>query len=94
MELFVLDQPDQLDQSGPIGDPTPVDVLDLDAALTELAALDRRKSRIAELRFIGGLTKGETADALGISVATVERDWLVARAWLVGRLTTGRTDDT
>jgi len=61
---------------------TDVDVLDLDAALTTLAALDERKSRIAELRFFGGLSLEETGEALGLSVATVERDWQAARAWL------------
>jgi RNA polymerase sigma factor (TIGR02999 family) len=66
--------------------PTDVDVLDLDAALTRLATLDARQSRIAELRFFGGLTLPETAQTLGLSVATVERDWQVARAWLYNAL--------
>jgi RNA polymerase sigma-70 factor, ECF subfamily len=59
-----------------------VDVLDLDRALTELASFDPRKSQIAELRFFGGLSLQETGKALGISLATVERDWQAARAWL------------
>jgi RNA polymerase sigma factor (TIGR02999 family) len=59
-----------------------VDVLDLDDALTRLAEFDPRKSRIAELKFFGGLSLSETAHVLGISVATVERDWQAARAWL------------
>jgi RNA polymerase sigma-70 factor (ECF subfamily) len=59
-----------------------VDVLDLDAALRELASFDPRKSRIAELRFFGGLSLRETGESLGLSVATVERDWRAARAWL------------
>jgi RNA polymerase sigma factor (TIGR02999 family) len=59
-----------------------VDVLDLDLALTKLATLDERKSRIVEFRFFGGLSLEETGDVLGISVATVERDWQAARAWL------------
>ena len=62
--------------------PTDVDVLDLDAAPTSLAAFDERKSRIAEMRFFGGLSLEETGEALGLSVATVERDWQAARAWL------------
>jgi len=62
--------------------PGDVDVLDLDAALTRLAAFDPRKSQIAELRFFGGLSLEETGEVLGISVATVERDWQAARAWL------------
>jgi RNA polymerase sigma factor (TIGR02999 family) len=63
-----------------------VDVLDLDAALTRLAALDPRKSRIAELRFFGGLSLQETGEVLEVSVATVERDWQFARAWLYDAL--------
>ena len=64
-----------------------VDVLDLDAALTELAAFDARKSRVAELRFFTGLSLQETGDALNLSVATVEREWQAGRAWLFARLT-------
>jgi RNA polymerase sigma factor (TIGR02999 family) len=59
-----------------------IDVLDLDAALRELASFDPRKSRIAELRFFGGLSLRETGESLGLSLATVERDWQVAKAWL------------
>jgi RNA polymerase sigma factor (TIGR02999 family) len=62
--------------------PPGVEVLDLDDALTRLAEFDQRKSRIAELRFFAGLSLEETSHVLGISVATVERDWQVARAWL------------
>jgi len=64
-----------------------VDVLDLDTALGELATFDARKSRIAELRFFGGLSLEEAGDVCGISVATVEREWQVARGWLFARLT-------
>lgn len=64
-----------------------VDILDLDRALTALAAFDGRKSQIAELRFFGGLSLEETGHALDISVATVEREWQAARAWLYTRLT-------
>ena len=63
-----------------------VDVLDLDRALTELAAFDARKSQIAEQRFFGGLSLGETGQLLGLSVTTVEREWQAARAWLYARL--------
>ena len=63
-----------------------VDVLDLDAAMIELAELEPRGARIAELRFFGGLTLRETAEVLGVSMATVERDWQLAKAWLFGRL--------
>ena len=70
-----------------------VDLLDLDDALTELAAFDPRKSQVAELRFFTGLTLQEVADVLGISIATVEREWQTARAWLFRRLTKGPRDD-
>jgi RNA polymerase sigma-70 factor (ECF subfamily) len=64
-----------------------IDVLDLDSALTELAAFDARKSRIAELRFFTGLSLQETGNALDLSIATVEREWQAGRAWLFARLT-------
>jgi RNA polymerase sigma factor (TIGR02999 family) len=55
---------------------------DLDTALEDLAKLDQRQARVVELRFFGGLSIEETAEVLGVSSATVKRDWLVARAWL------------
>lgn len=58
------------------------DVIALDDALNSLAALDPRQSRIVEMRYFGGLTIEETAEALGVSHATVEREWNLARAWL------------
>jgi len=64
-----------------------VDVLDLDRALSELATFDTRKSQVAELRFFGGLSLEETGHALGLSVATLEREWQATRAWLYARLT-------
>ena len=64
-----------------------MDLLDLDTALMALASFDPRGSRVAEVQFFGGLTVEETAEALGISGATAERDWHVARAWLCARLT-------
>ena len=63
-----------------------VDVLDLNAALEELAGLDERQARVVELRFFGGLEAEEAADVLGVSLSTVERDWRAARAWLLQRL--------
>ena len=68
-----------------------VDLLDLDRALERLAAFDPRMSEIAELRFFGGLTVAETSTLLGVSRATVERDWEAARAWLFNELS-GRTE--
>jgi RNA polymerase sigma factor (TIGR02999 family) len=75
-----------LDDAALVAEPVSVDVLDLDVALTRLAAFDPRKSRIAELRFFGGLSLEETGQVLGISIATAERDWQTARAWLFNSL--------
>jgi RNA polymerase sigma factor (TIGR02999 family) len=61
-------------------------LLDLDAALTELEQLDPRRARVVECRFFGGLSVEETAAAMGISTATVKRDWRLARAWLAQAL--------
>jgi len=58
------------------------ELLALDEALERLAQFDARQSRVVELRFFGGLTVEETAEALGTSPKTVKRDWCVARAWL------------
>ena len=64
-----------------------LDVLALDEALSELARLDPQQSRIVELRFFAGVSIEQTSASLGISPATVKRDWAVARAWLYRRLT-------
>jgi RNA polymerase sigma factor (TIGR02999 family) len=72
--------------------PPDVDVLDLHAALDELATFDSRKSRVAELRFFGGLSLQETGRVLEISLATVEREWQAGRAWLYLRLKRGARD--
>lgn len=63
-----------------------LDVLALDEALTDLAAADERLCRVVELRFFAGLSIAEAAEALGVSPATVERDWTYAKAWLKERL--------
>ena len=60
----------------------PTDALALDRALTELAGLDPRRAHVVELRFFGGLDVEQTAEVMGISTATVKRDWRLARAWL------------
>lgn len=78
--------------------PLDVDVLDLDAALNELATVDARKSRVAELRFFAGLSLEETGAVLQVSPKTVAREWQIARAWLFkalsgqGRAAAGRRD--
>jgi len=58
------------------------DMISLDEALQRLTAMNARLARIVECRFFGGMSVEETADALGISPATVKRDWVLARAWL------------
>lgn len=63
-------------------EPRVVDILAVDTALRRLSQLDAQQGRIVELRYFGGLSISETADALGISEATVKRDWATARAWL------------
>ena len=59
-----------------------IDLLALHEALSDLNEIDPQQARIVELRFFGGLTIEETAEVIGISHATVERDWTLARAWL------------
>jgi RNA polymerase sigma-70 factor (ECF subfamily) len=66
-----------------------VDLLALDEALERLAALDADLARVVELRYFGGLTTRETAEALGVSTATVEREWATARGWLRRELERG-----
>jgi RNA polymerase sigma factor (sigma-70 family) len=63
-----------------------VDFLDLDRALAELTELDARQQQVVELRYFGGLEVPEVAAMLGVSEATVIRDWRIARAWLFDRL--------
>lgn len=62
------------------------EMLGLNDALEKLEALDARKSKVVEMRYFAGMTEEETADALGITVRTVNRDWIVARAYLRGML--------
>ena len=59
-----------------------VNVIALDRALDQLAAIDPTQARVVELRFFGGLTVEETAEVMGISTGTVKREWSMARAWL------------
>jgi RNA polymerase sigma-70 factor, ECF subfamily len=70
-----------------------VDALDLDRALTRLERLDPDAARIVELRFFAGLTVEETAASLGISPATVKREWAIAKGWLHRELTAGGSAD-
>ncbi len=68
------------------------DVVALDEALTRLAAVDARKSQVVELRYFGGLSVKETAQALHVSPETVMRDWKVAKLWLLRELNRGARD--
>jgi len=65
-----------------VAQPRPVDLMTLDRALSELEQADERAGRIVELRYFGGLSIEETAEALAISTATVQREWRIAKAWL------------
>src|SRR5689334_22026548 len=63
-----------------------LDIVAVHEALDRLAERDPRQAQVMTLRYFGGMTVAEVAEALGISVVTVERDWRLARAWLVGQL--------
>jgi RNA polymerase sigma factor (TIGR02999 family) len=71
-----------LDEANPVPAEGAEDLLALNEALEKLRRLDERQSRVVECRFFGGLGIRETAEALGVSTATVERDWALASAWL------------
>jgi len=75
-----------LDENAKAPEP-PIDVMALDEALERLVRVDPRQSRIVELRFFAGLSVEETAEVLGISRATVKRDWATAKLWLYNELT-------
>jgi RNA polymerase sigma factor (TIGR02999 family) len=77
---------DDANPAAPKAGPATVDLLDLDAALTRLAALDPRQARLVDLRYFGGLSIEETAEVLALSPATVKREWQLARAWLTREL--------
>jgi RNA polymerase sigma factor (TIGR02999 family) len=69
--------------------PREVDMVLLESALHDLAELDPDKARMVELRFFGGLSLQETADALDVSPSTITREWRLARAWLYRRMKGG-----
>src|SRR5205085_8433427 len=75
-----------LDEVSPGSQTSIVDVLALDEALDALSSRDTRQCRVVELRFFAGLSIEETAEAIGVSTATVEREWTMAKAWLHRRL--------
>jgi RNA polymerase sigma-70 factor (ECF subfamily) len=71
-----------LDEALLVGADRSSDLIEIDEALTRLEALDVRQAKVVELRFFGGLSVDETAEAMGISAPTVKREWAMARAWL------------
>lgn len=83
-------QPVELSEATVVADEQCAELIALDDALTDLAALDFRKSRIVELRYFGGMSIDETAEVLGVSAVTVMRDWSTAKAWLLRELSPDR----
>jgi RNA polymerase sigma factor (TIGR02999 family) len=75
-----------LDEAVDLPDGRELDLVALDEALNTLAAIDPRQSRMVELKFFGGLSVDEMAEVLGISAATIKRDWVWARTWLYREL--------
>ena len=75
-----------LDEAAVLSAEPSTDLVALDDAMQALALLDARKSQVVEMRFFGGLTVQETADALGVSPETVMRDWQFAKKWLLREL--------
>ena len=69
-----------------ISDERAIELIALDEALSGLAVIDPRQSQIVELRFFGGLTIEQTAEAIGVSPATIKREWAVAKGWLLREL--------
>lgn len=76
-----------LTEAGELAAPQAHDLIEIDEALTRLHTLDARAAGVVEVRYFGGLTETESAEALGISLATLKRDWDFARAWLSTQLT-------
>ena len=82
-----------LDETVAVTEGRAAELLALDEALDKLTAMDERKGRIVELRFFGGLTEEETAEVIGISLTTVQRDLRLAKAWLRRRLMDETNDE-
>ncbi len=85
---------EELSSSSSAGPVDTVDVIAIDRALRDLERLDPDQARIIELRFFGGLTVEETSAVLGVSPATVKREWSVAKGWLYRALTSGPAGTT
>lgn len=81
-----------LDEAVAVVEARAAELLAVDEALERLTEMDARKGRIVELRFFGGLTEEETAEVMGVSLPTVQREWRTAKAWLHRMLTEGVSD--
>ena len=78
--------PETLKEGSSKARPLEEEILDLHMALEKLAELDARAAHVIELRYFGGLTEKEAAEAVGISKATLKRDWEIGRAFLIDRM--------
>jgi RNA polymerase sigma factor (TIGR02999 family) len=83
-----------LDEAVAVADTPSQDFVALDDALNALEALDPRKCKVVEMRFFGGMSMEETAEALHLSAGTIKRDWRLAKAWLARELGSSARDDT
>ncbi|MDQ3013147.1 MAG: sigma-70 family RNA polymerase sigma factor [Acidobacteriota bacterium] len=81
-----------LDEAAAVTDVRAAELLAVDEALEKLTVMDARKGRIVELRFFGGMTEEETAEVIGVSLPTVQREWRAAKAWL-HRMLTDKSQD-
>jgi RNA polymerase sigma-70 factor, ECF subfamily len=81
-------QPLELDAAAAVFQRQAAEMVALDDALTDLSAIDPRKSQIVEMRYFGGMSVEETAEALGVSSVTVMREWRTAKAWLLRAIST------
>jgi RNA polymerase sigma factor (TIGR02999 family) len=83
-----------LDEAPSVGSEPDPNLVALDDALKALAAVDERESKVVELRFFGGLSIKETAEVLKVSVETVQRDWRLAKMWLLREMSKGNQGGT
>lgn len=83
-----------LDEATAVTEARAAELLAVDEALEKLTAMDARKGRIVELRFFGGLTEEETAEVIGVSLPTVQREWRAAKAWLHRMLADEKNDES
>jgi RNA polymerase sigma factor (TIGR02999 family) len=82
-----------LEEADNLAEERAAEIVALDDALAALARIDARKCRVVELRYFGGLSVEETAEVLGVSVATVTRDWSMAKLWLLREINREASDD-